>query len=99
MKKVKFKIAGPNGIRWRWGEIIEISGKKFGLHKDKEHGLWGNFDSWIVTHLPSGFMMAYDLDRDSAIKLATDRIPQIKSVLSKAKRILKKEGIKYPVNV
>lgn len=99
MKKVKFKIAATEGVFEREGEFIEIAGQKFGLHKEIEMGIWGTFDSWVVTHLPSGMTLAYDLSRESAIALATKRLPDLEVALVKGKMELKKNKIKYPVNV
>lgn len=99
MGKVKFNIAAdPEGVLPREGEIIEIKGVKFGLHQELEMAQWGIFQMWVVTHLPTGAFVAFDLSREAVIEAAIGKLPHLADAATRTIAKLKELGIAYPVN-
>lgn len=81
-----------NGTR----EIIE------GVHcfsfKDTDSTMWGDFDTYNISHLGTGMRISEELDEISAYYTAQKRIINLPEKIQEGIELVKKLGFEYPLN-
>jgi hypothetical protein len=73
---ITYKITTDVGMQTVEGEICTLSGtfgEKFGVHKDSRASE-GDLKCWAVTHIATGFAVAYGPTRESAEFSASERL-------------------------